>query len=240
MFNKILPMTGVELQTSGIKRDRSTNWATTTSLMAFTRVINVHGPSSQPNSLQIFNIQPYDHNRKKPGLRQGLNLLCPRSLGWMLGEILVSHCTWTPHGAIICHSYFSKVISMWTRVSWLIVRKHSEILSKQISSTTAAAAVIISSSRLITFEIRLNLTNDDVSMDHPKGINPLRFKVLNERRNVVATNMQRTNDTSYNDVGRAGDGQVVSMLAFYYDYTSLSPDVFLKLLFVKRRRLNDV
>ena len=100
--------------------------------------------------------------------------------------------------------------------------------------------MIISSSRLITFEIRLNLTNDDVSMDHPKVINPLRFKVLNERRNVVATNMQRTNDTSYNDVGRAGDGQVVSMLAFYYDYTSLSPDVFLKLLFVKRRRLNDV
>ena len=57
---------------------------------------------------------------------------------------------------------------------------------------------------------------------------------------MVATNMQRTNDTSYNDVGRAGDGQVVSMLAFYYDYTSSSPDVFLKLLFVKRRRLNDV
>ena len=31
MFNKILPMTGVELQTSGIESDRSTNWATTTS-----------------------------------------------------------------------------------------------------------------------------------------------------------------------------------------------------------------
>ena len=31
MFNKILPMTGVELGTSGIKSDRSTNWATTNS-----------------------------------------------------------------------------------------------------------------------------------------------------------------------------------------------------------------
>ena len=31
MFNKILPMTGVEPWTSGIKSDRSTNWATTTS-----------------------------------------------------------------------------------------------------------------------------------------------------------------------------------------------------------------
>ena len=31
MFNKILPMTGVEPQTSGIKSNRSTNWATTTS-----------------------------------------------------------------------------------------------------------------------------------------------------------------------------------------------------------------
>ena len=32
MLNKILPMTGVELQNSGIKSNRSTNWATTTSL----------------------------------------------------------------------------------------------------------------------------------------------------------------------------------------------------------------
>ena len=32
MFNKILPMTGVEPRTSGIEIDRSTNWATTTSL----------------------------------------------------------------------------------------------------------------------------------------------------------------------------------------------------------------
>ena len=31
MFNKILPMTGVVLQTSGFKSDHSTNWATTTS-----------------------------------------------------------------------------------------------------------------------------------------------------------------------------------------------------------------
>ena len=31
MFNKILPMTGVEPRTSGIESDRSTNWATTTS-----------------------------------------------------------------------------------------------------------------------------------------------------------------------------------------------------------------
>ena len=31
MFNKILPMTGVEPQTSGIESNRSTNWATTTS-----------------------------------------------------------------------------------------------------------------------------------------------------------------------------------------------------------------
>ena len=31
MFNKILPMTGVEPRTSGIEIDRSTNWATTTS-----------------------------------------------------------------------------------------------------------------------------------------------------------------------------------------------------------------
>ena len=31
MFNKFLPMTGVEPQTSGIESDRSTNWATTTS-----------------------------------------------------------------------------------------------------------------------------------------------------------------------------------------------------------------
>ena len=30
MFNKILPMTGVEPRTSGIEIDRSTNWATTT------------------------------------------------------------------------------------------------------------------------------------------------------------------------------------------------------------------
>ena len=30
MSNKILPMTGVKPRTSGIKRDRSTNWATTT------------------------------------------------------------------------------------------------------------------------------------------------------------------------------------------------------------------
>ena len=33
MFNKILPMTGVEPRTSGIESDRSTNWATTTSLV---------------------------------------------------------------------------------------------------------------------------------------------------------------------------------------------------------------
>ena len=31
MFNKILPMSGVEPRTSGIESDRSTNWATTTS-----------------------------------------------------------------------------------------------------------------------------------------------------------------------------------------------------------------
>ena len=31
MFNKILPMTGVEPRTSVIEIDRSTNWATTTS-----------------------------------------------------------------------------------------------------------------------------------------------------------------------------------------------------------------
>ena len=30
MLNKILPMTGVEPRTSGIKSNRSTNWATTT------------------------------------------------------------------------------------------------------------------------------------------------------------------------------------------------------------------
>ena len=34
MLNEILPMTGVNLRTSGIKSDRSTNWATTTSLVA--------------------------------------------------------------------------------------------------------------------------------------------------------------------------------------------------------------
>ena len=33
MFNKILPMTGVEPWTSGIESDSSTNWATTTSLI---------------------------------------------------------------------------------------------------------------------------------------------------------------------------------------------------------------
>ena len=32
MLNKILPMTGVEPRTSGIKSNRSTNWATTTAL----------------------------------------------------------------------------------------------------------------------------------------------------------------------------------------------------------------
>ena len=31
MFNKILPMTGVKPQTTGIISDHSTNWATTTS-----------------------------------------------------------------------------------------------------------------------------------------------------------------------------------------------------------------
>ena len=31
MFNKILPMIGVEPQTFGIESNRSTNWATTTS-----------------------------------------------------------------------------------------------------------------------------------------------------------------------------------------------------------------
>ena len=34
MFNKILPMTGVEPRTSGIEIDRSTNWATTTSCVS--------------------------------------------------------------------------------------------------------------------------------------------------------------------------------------------------------------
>ena len=33
MFNKILPMTGVEPRTSGIESNRSTNWATTTSIV---------------------------------------------------------------------------------------------------------------------------------------------------------------------------------------------------------------
>ena len=33
MFNKILPMTGVDPRTSGIESERSTNWATTTSRM---------------------------------------------------------------------------------------------------------------------------------------------------------------------------------------------------------------
>ena len=32
MLNKILPMIDVEPRTSGIESDRSTNWATTTSL----------------------------------------------------------------------------------------------------------------------------------------------------------------------------------------------------------------
>ena len=46
MFNKILPMTGVEPRTSGIEIDRSTNWATTTSqqndiLFVHTRCIGV-------------------------------------------------------------------------------------------------------------------------------------------------------------------------------------------------------
>ena len=35
MFNKILPMTGVEPRTSGIEIHRSTNWATTTSQKLF-------------------------------------------------------------------------------------------------------------------------------------------------------------------------------------------------------------
>ena len=40
MLNKILPMTGVELQTSGIESDRSTNWATTTSLAKYFLTLN--------------------------------------------------------------------------------------------------------------------------------------------------------------------------------------------------------
>ena len=39
MFNKILPMTGVEPRSSGIESDRSTNWATTTFLSK--RIFNV-------------------------------------------------------------------------------------------------------------------------------------------------------------------------------------------------------
>ena len=41
MLNKILPMTGVEPWTSGIVRDRSTNWATTTSLDAIVNLLNI-------------------------------------------------------------------------------------------------------------------------------------------------------------------------------------------------------
>ena len=40
MLNKILPMTGVKPQTSCIESDRSTNWATTTSLWPFLLIVN--------------------------------------------------------------------------------------------------------------------------------------------------------------------------------------------------------
>ena len=43
MLNKILPMTGVELRTSGIKSNRSTNWATTTSpnILFYVKIFNL-------------------------------------------------------------------------------------------------------------------------------------------------------------------------------------------------------
>ena len=41
MFNKILPMTGVEPQTSGIESDHSTNWATTTSLYSIYSYVQI-------------------------------------------------------------------------------------------------------------------------------------------------------------------------------------------------------
>ena len=35
------------------------------------------------NSMQVPNMRSYNHNRKLPSLRQGLNILCPRSRGWL-------------------------------------------------------------------------------------------------------------------------------------------------------------
>ena len=59
------------------------------------------------NRMQVSNIQSYDHNRKQPGLRQGLKVLCLRSQRWtgggviMCQHILVSCFTCTPHGDIV-------------------------------------------------------------------------------------------------------------------------------------------
>ena len=63
------------------------------------------------NRMQVSNIQSYDHNRKHPGLRQGLKVLCLRSQRWTgggsnhvptyLGQLLHLYSPWWYSLAII-------------------------------------------------------------------------------------------------------------------------------------------
>ena len=47
------------------------------------------------NSMQVSNMQSDDSNRKESSPMQGLNLPCPRSLGWMGGDQSGTNISWS-------------------------------------------------------------------------------------------------------------------------------------------------
>ena len=70
MFNKILPMTGVELRTSGIESNRPTNWATTTSqstqfVVKYFNWSSRHYPYKVRTEFEIFTTPIFDLDENK-------------------------------------------------------------------------------------------------------------------------------------------------------------------------------
>ena len=75
------------------------------------------------NSMQVSNMQSNDCNRKEPDLRQGLNPLCPKILGWIgsnqlptyLGQLLLLCSTWLsfPESFIVYPIHYLRFWSPW-------------------------------------------------------------------------------------------------------------------------------
>ena len=69
--------------------------------MAFTGGHKCSWTLTSANSMKVLKMQFYNHNRKYQGLRQGLNLLCPRSLG-LMGEQSGANISWSVASTILC------------------------------------------------------------------------------------------------------------------------------------------